>query len=109
MDEIKHGVNGYNKHACRCEICKQAKHEQRFRDKPRASKLKLDCEPLIRKLELSDQIHLVSPRRVFHWRQNGGINVYYADKWAVRFGWHPAEVWGMAFYEGCFDEDNCFS
>lgn len=107
--DIKHGVNGYNKHACRCDICKTAKSEQRFQKKPRASKLKLDYEPLLRKLEASDQLHLIDLHRIYQWREAGGINVYWADKWAIKFGWHPAEVWGMAFYEGCFNEDNCLS
>lgn len=105
--DIKHGVSAYNKHGCRCDICKEAKHEQRFQYKPKASKLKLDYEPLLRKLEAANQLHLIDPHRIYQWRDAGGINVYWADKWAIKFGWHPAEVWGMAFYEGCFDGSAC--
>ena len=102
--EIKHSVYGYTK-GCRCDICKKAKSDYKKSFRPKQSKLKLDPEPFLAKLEASDQMHLMDPHRVYSWRKRGGINVYYADKWALKFGWHPAEVWGMAFYEGCFDEE----
>ena len=32
-----------------------------------------------------------------------GMSVFSADKWAVSFGYHPYEIWGDDFYQGCED------
>lgn len=101
----KHNLTGYRK-GCRCDICKSCRSEYKKSLRPKQSSLKLDPAPLLAKLEASDQLHLLDKHSIYSWQKRGGINVYYADKWALKFGWHPAEVWGMAFYEGCFDGDN---
>lgn len=99
---LKHSIGGYDR-GCRCEICKEAKAVARLAGNPRPSKLVLPFEPLLAALERRGQTQLVEPSQVYKWRKKGGINVYQADMWAMRFGFHPIEIWGMAFYEGCFD------
>jgi hypothetical protein len=34
-----------------------------------------------------------------------GIDIYWADFWCIKFGYHPVEIFGNAFYQGCFDEE----
>lgn len=103
-----HSITGYDK-GCRCDICREAKSISRLAGRPRPSKLKLPIQPFVDALERAGQSHMLDKHRVYQWRNAGGINVYWADVWAVRFGFHPAEIWGMDFYEGCFDADRCDS
>ncbi len=36
-------------------------------------------------------------RQMYRFRHEG-MSLTQADRWAVRFGWHPAEVWGQAWW-----------
>ena len=36
--------------------------------------------------------------RQVHRMRHEGLSLTQADRWAVRFGWHPAEVWGQAWW-----------
>ncbi len=36
--------------------------------------------------------------RQLHRFRHEGLSLTQADRWAVRFGWHPAEVWGIAWW-----------
>ncbi len=36
--------------------------------------------------------------RQLHRFRHEGLSLTQADRWAVRFGWHPAEVWGQAWW-----------
>lgn len=105
MGEMKHGVRSYNR-GCRCDVCRESKAEARRQGHPPMSKVKLPVEPFLEVLKRNDQSHLLEPHRLYQWRKAGGINVYWADVWAMRFGFHPVEIWGMDFYEGCLDADS---
>ena len=112
MTEFKHGRSAYLKQGCRCEVCKQANsvYRKQMRDEEaliRASGIKpprLSAEPLIQRL-LREGVDEREYRNNFtRWRENG-MTVYMADYWAIKHGWHPAEIWGMDFYAGIlFDE-----
>ena len=104
----QHGTSGY-KHQCRCEICvtaqSEARSKSRYRNERAVSvKIRLDAAPLIRRLELTEQLEHIDRKTVYLWEQKG-IDIYFADKWCLKFGWHPAEVFGQAFYAGCFDQE----
>jgi hypothetical protein len=99
---LVHSIGGYDR-GCRCDICREAKSIARLAGRPRPSKLKLPYEPLVAALERTGQLQNLDPHRLYSWRKAGGIQVYYADQWAIKFGFHPAQIWGMDFYEGCFD------
>lgn len=102
MTDFKHGRRGYAYHKCRCEICKDAtsSYRKQLRSEKRAKELpRLDAEPLLRMLERDGRISELHPNIVGRWRRNG-MSIYWADHWAIHFGWHPAEIWGMAFYAG---------
>lgn len=108
MANWEHGTSGY-KHKCRCEICvaaqSAARTKSRYRDERSVSvKLRLDPAPLIRRLEVTEQLDMIDPKTIRRW-QRLGMDVYFADKWCLKFGWHPAEVFGQAFYAGCFDQE----
>lgn len=101
MDDFKHGRKGYLHNRCRCEICKEAasiyRKELRLRNGSDVD-LRLPAEPLLRLLEKDGRIGEVHSTKLKRWKENG-MSVYWADYWAVHFGWHPAEIWGMDFYK----------
>ena len=101
----KHGTSGY-RYKCRCEICVNAQKAARNKNRPLSdsAKVRLDATPLIERLAMADQLDQVDPAVIRRWERDG-IDVYWADKWCLKFGWHPANVFGQAFYAGCFDEE----
>ena len=102
-----HGYSGYRERKCRCEVCCAAAALLRKKYRKRSDNvwIRLSAEPLIKKLQESDQLFLVNADVLYKWR-NTGLDIYNADKWCLKFGWHPVEVFGQAFYVGCFDEEN---
>lgn len=60
--------------------------------------IRLDAEPLINKLHKDGRVGAVSAARMRDWRK-GGIDLFIADKWCVRLGYHPYEIWGQDFYQ----------
>ena len=103
----EHGMGMYRYRRCRCEICCAAMREERGRygAKSDNSKLQLDATPLLEFLEKKEYTSLYESNTIKRWREKG-INVYMADKVCLRFGVHPAEIFGSAFYEGCFGEES---
>lgn len=102
MDDFKHGRRGYSYNKCRCDICKTATSEYRkqLREEKRSKALpRLSADPLVRRIEREGRISEVHPNIVGRWKRNG-MSIYWADHWAIHFGWHPVEIWGMAFYAG---------
>lgn len=97
-DQWQHGRSTYMKHKCRCEIC--VKEAQIYRAKYKTPAIKLNGGPFIDRLVLDGQIINLDKRVVANWRKYG-MSIYNADRWAIALGYHPAEIWGFDFYEGC--------
>ena len=100
--DITHGVSMYRYRGCRCDICTSAyktkKAEYIANANTGSVKLRLDPTPLIELINKVDTQHLVKPRTIAMWKQKG-ICVYWADFYCVKFGHHPYEVFGSAFYQ----------
>lgn len=103
-----HGPSAYKRGTCRCDNCRAAYLERRkvwrknyearhFSVRNGSSKLMLDVAPLVNYLTRTgelEQLNRVSLRR---WLRDG-ISVYTADVMCIRFGVHPALVFGDVFY-----------
>lgn len=102
----EHGIGMYRYRKCRCEVCITAMREERrrYRKVNDSVKIRLDATPLIRKMERSGYLDAVGSQTFAKWKSDG-IDIYLADFWCLRFGWHPAEVFGALFYQGCFDNE----
>jgi len=98
------GMYRYRK--CRCEICSAAMRAERskYRKKSDNSRLMLDFAPLEAWLGLRGYLFDMDNTRLIRWRERG-IGVYTVDKICLRHGVHPAQIYGSAFYAGCFDEE----
>ncbi len=94
-----HGLNAYRVYKCRCEICTSANNESRRKYRPLSDsvKIRLDAQPLIDRLTRDGRLNAVENSKISEWRKNG-IGIYPADKWCIRLGYHPIEVWGQDFY-----------
>jgi hypothetical protein len=94
-----HGVNAYRVHKCRCETCTIAHRESRRRYRPLSDSVnvRLDPAPLIERLTRDGRLEAVENSVISRWRKDG-IGIYSADKWCIRLGYHPIEVWGQDFY-----------
>lgn len=99
MTERKHGRSTYLKYKCRCDICctEARAYRKRFREANINAGLRVDATPLLDRL-LQDERHGAVPARTkSRWRAEG-IELYNADTWAIRLGYHPIEIWGQDFY-----------
>lgn len=107
MSDFKHGRNGYVKHKCRCDECKTGNsvYRKQLRDSKPTSRFaeskipRLSAQPLIDMLRRAERLNEIHPTMLKRW-ETKGLNIYWADTWAIRFGWHPVEIWGMDFYQG---------
>ena len=104
-----HGMRGYKVHKCRCETCVGGfmayKARQSLKNRKAAIKHHIiDGKPLA---ELFKSLHGrldTSQRRLVKRWTTVGISVYEADKYAVRFGYHPYEIFGESYFEGLDEE-----
>lgn len=105
--EIKHGRSSYLKYHCRCDICvtNAKEYRLRYRREKINAGLRVDATPLLRRLDLDGRTGAVDASIKSRWRDEG-IELYSADKWAVRLGYHPIEIWGQDFYRNCFDRES---
>ena len=94
-----HGLHAYRVHKCRCEICSTASKtaRKRYRRLSDAVTVRLDGQPLIDRLTRDGRLNAVENSKISGWRKNG-IGIYAADKWCIRLGYHPIEIWGQDFY-----------
>jgi hypothetical protein len=60
----------------------------------------LDPELFIARLKQDGRWGFIDTSTVHKWRSRG-FTVWVADRWAVKYGYHPVEIWGCDFYEGC--------
>lgn len=103
-----HGRSTYMKYKCRCDICTQ--DAKRYRREYKLSKggdmkIRLDATPLITRMVSDGTIRHVDHQTWKKWL-NRGLDPYTADKWCIKFGYHPAAIFGNAFYEGCTGDIN---
>lgn len=99
-DAWNHGRSTYLKHKCRCEICTE--DARVYREKYARSGIRLDGEPFIQRLTTDGRVTSAGSNNVSKWRRYG-MDIFAADRWAVKFGYHPYEIWGDDFYQGCED------
>jgi hypothetical protein len=103
-DMTEHGVSMYRYRKCRCQVCKDAMNEQRRLYRKLKRRFYISADPLIAKLEQIEKLADIDSATMKSWRMKG-ISVYSADYWCLKYGYHPAEIFGQAFYTGCFDEE----
>lgn len=97
-DRWNHGRSTYLKHKCRCAIC--VEDARVYRATYRKTAVRLDANQLVLRLQLDGRSGAVANSLLSKWRKSG-MDVYNADRWAVKLGYHPFEIWGSDFYEGC--------
>jgi len=102
---ITHGASAYRNKKCRCDVCTEANRLQKLKYRPKSDSvnIRLDATPLISLLTRHGRLEAVDNGRIGQWRKNG-IDLYAADRWCIRLGYHPIEVWGQAFYLGATEE-----
>jgi hypothetical protein len=103
-----HNRSTYVKHKCRCDICVQdaKKYRREYKLKNGGDmNIRLDPAPLITRMVSDGAIQHVHHIIWKEWVEKG-ITLYAADKWCIKFGYHPATVFGNAFYEGCTGDIN---
>lgn len=100
-----HGASAYRNRGCRCLECKEANRIKSAKYRPNSDsvKVRLDATPLIDKITKDGRLEAVENSRISQWRRLG-IDLYAADRWCIRLGYHPIEVWGQAFYLGATEE-----
>lgn len=95
-----HGISGYKRNKCRCEVCLAAyeAYNTARRKNPEKS-FTIDPEPLIRFItKLEDPVPAATQQAFAGWRRNG-VDVFVADRHCVRRGAHPSEVYGSEWFE----------
>jgi hypothetical protein len=97
---INHGRSSYLKHKCRCEIC--VEDARRYRAEYTPPGIRLKSEPFVQRLILDGRLSAITSSQLGKWKRIG-LDVYNADRWAVKLGYHPYEIWGDDFYQGCED------
>lgn len=97
-DDKVHGRSTYLKYKCRCEVCVKANSV--YRKNIRQSVLRLDADRFIDRLTKDGRITSIHTGVISKWRQYG-LDIFQADRWAVKYGYHPYEIWGNDFYKGC--------
>lgn len=105
----EHGISMYRYRQCRCDICKQAASAQRkaFRPKPKnhdSKNIRLDGERLVARLMKDERHTAIGSHLISKWT-NQGIDIYNADAWCMKLGYHPIEIWGQDFYQDCTEEE----
>jgi hypothetical protein len=107
--DFNHGLRGYKKYKCRCNICSEEYFQAKVREniKNRKALIKhymIAAEPLIALYkETIGRLNANQRRLVSKWETNG-ISVYDADVYSIRLGYHPYEIFGESYFEGLQEE-----
>lgn len=102
----EHGMSMYRQRGCRCEICSAAAAAERRKYRPVKQKIiYLDSELFIQRMEKDGYRPFINNEQIARWKKSGKIELYSADRWCCKFGYHPTEIWGDDFYQGAFDEE----
>lgn len=113
---MKHGATAYQKHKCRCAVCREANaaHKRAWREKnrpadypPHRTVRQWPLQPLI------DAAPDVRKKIGVEWTSwtralEHGLNDRTADHWAVRCGLLPGEVWPDWYDRGLHPGDDVF-
>lgn len=107
---MNHNRTRYTKHGCRCDVCCRSndefnrwRREKRQAERSQVFKLKLDGTVFVERLIKDNRHGAINTSLISRWSRNG-IDVYNADRWCVRLGYHPIEIWGQDFYAGCHND-----
>lgn len=105
----EHGISMYRYRHCRCDICKQAASAQRKQYRPVKPKqdnknIRLDGEVFVARLIRDERHGAINTNLISKWSRFG-IDIYAADRWCVKMGYHPTEIWGQDFYQDCTEEE----
>lgn len=100
----EHGISMYRMRGCRCEVCRAAGAEERkrYRKYTDAVNVRLDATPFINRLTVDGRLDEVQAVQIRRWTTKG-IDLYWADHWCIRLGYHPVEIFGHLFHQQCFD------
>jgi hypothetical protein len=95
MTDHLHGLWGYRRYECRCDVCCTAHTEHNAkRRKHRAPAVLIDPEPLIEFImKTDDRLAGSLMHSINRWRANG-VDLFIADKHCIRRGAHPAQIYG---------------
>jgi hypothetical protein len=104
-DMTEHGVSMYRYRKCRCQVCKDAMTVQRKLYRKYKRRFYISADPLIAKLQQIEKLSDIDSATIKSWRLKG-INIYSADYWCLKYGYHPAQIFGQSFYKGCFDGED---
>lgn len=104
--EIKHGRSSYLKYHCRCDICvtDAREYRKRYRIENINAGLRVDATPLLDRLDRDGRTGAIDSGIKSRWRAEG-MDIYSADRYAIRLGYHPIEIWGQDFYRNCFSKE----
>ena len=98
---LEHGMTMYRYRNCRCNICYTAAQEARRKyRKPKPPRIRLDYQPLVARLTEQQITQFVGWRTIREWESKNGIDLYAADRWCIKLGFHPTQIWGTDFYQG---------
>jgi hypothetical protein len=104
---MMHGtINGYTRHACRCEHCAEAGRLWREKRKARArasAPPRLSVEPIYALLDDSNRREISNKLKRYKVK---GIPIYNADFWCCKLGVHPWMVYGDAYFQDLWAGDH---
>jgi hypothetical protein len=103
---VEHGISMYRQRGCRCETCRTAMTEERkkFRKLTDNKPIRLNGEVFVDRLIRDERHFAINTNVISKWRRFG-IDIYNADEWCVKLGYHPSEIWGQDFYQQCSEEE----
>ena len=103
---IKHNRNSFLKHYCRCDISREdsRRYKREYNIRHGRTRRVLDGNVLVDRLIRDGRQNAVPSDKLHKWRTRG-IEVFSADRWAIRLGYHPLEIWGQEFYVGVSEMD----
>lgn len=106
-ETFTHGRSAYLKNGCRCETCvhEMREYKRKYRVRKGRTKRILDGNPLVDRIERDGRITALHNLHYGRWREKG-IEVFAADRWCIKLGYHPLEIWGQDFYVGVSEMDN---
>lgn len=107
-ETLKHGLHGYKRRKCRCEVCTEAYTQSKIRERLKLRRTVIthrliDAAPLV-KIYRETQDHRKIEKTIKRW-ESRGISIYEADEFCMKIGMHPIEVFGSAYFEGLCDEE----
>lgn len=107
---MNHNRTRYSKHGCRCDVCcrsnaefNESRRAKRQAQRKQVFRVRLDGAVFVERLIKDNRHGAINTNLISKWTKNG-IELYNADAWCVRLGYHPIEIWGQDFYVGCHSE-----